>query len=68
MYLGHDRFECLANHFRITDSHGDVLFSANRDEVIIGANTLRMDGDGGIIFRESIQTPLVRLDAGKEMK
>lgn len=68
LFLGHDKFECLANSFQVTDNHGDILFSANRNEILIGANSLRMDGEGGIIFRESIQTPLVRLDAGKEMK
>lgn len=68
LYLGHDKLECLASAFRITDTQGGNLFSVNGDEVSIGANALRIDGEGGAIFRESIQTPLVRADAGREMK
>lgn len=67
-FIGHDRLECLANEFRVTDNHGELLFSADRNEVVIGANTLRVEGEGGIIFKESIQTPLVKLDAGKELR
>uniref|UniRef100_A0A1L8E5D7 Putative gamma/delta sarcoglycan n=2 Tax=Nyssomyia neivai TaxID=330878 RepID=A0A1L8E5D7_9DIPT len=68
LFLGHDRIECLASGFRVTDTHGGNLFAVNRDEVAIGANSLRIDGEGGAIFRESIQTPLVRADAGRELR
>uniref|UniRef100_A0A1B0DEM4 Uncharacterized protein n=1 Tax=Phlebotomus papatasi TaxID=29031 RepID=A0A1B0DEM4_PHLPP len=68
LFLGHDRVECLASGFRITDTHGGNLFAVNRDEVAIGANALKIDGEGGAIFHESIQTPLVRADAGRELK
>ncbi|XP_055685232.1 delta-sarcoglycan isoform X2 [Lutzomyia longipalpis] len=68
LFLGHDRVECLASGFRVTDTHGGNLFAVDRDEVAIGANSLRIDGEGGAIFRESIQTPLVRADAGRELR
>lgn len=68
LFLGHDKLECLANGFKVIDSHGAVLFSADKDEVAIGANTLRVDGEGGAVFRESLQTPLVRAEAGRELK
>uniref|UniRef100_A0A182IZG3 Gamma-sarcoglycan n=2 Tax=Anopheles atroparvus TaxID=41427 RepID=A0A182IZG3_ANOAO len=68
LFLGHDRLEVLANHFRITDTHGTNLFAVDRDEVIVGAGSLRVEGEGGVTFRDSIQTPLVRADAGKELK
>ncbi|XP_059616807.1 delta-sarcoglycan isoform X2 [Phlebotomus argentipes] len=68
LFLGHDRVECLASGFRVTDTHGGNLFAVDRDEVAIGANALRIDGEGGAIFRESIQTPLVRADAGRELR
>lgn len=58
----------LANHFRITDTHGTNLFAVDRDEVIVGAGSLRVEGEGGVAFRDSIQTPLVRADAGKDLK
>uniref|UniRef100_A0A182PKX1 Gamma-sarcoglycan n=1 Tax=Anopheles epiroticus TaxID=199890 RepID=A0A182PKX1_9DIPT len=68
LFLGHDRLEVLANHFRITDTHGTDLFAVDRDEVIVGAGSLRVEGEGGVSFRDSIQTPLVRADAGKDLK
>ncbi|XP_040174117.1 delta-sarcoglycan [Anopheles arabiensis] len=68
LFLGHDRLEVLANHFRITDTHGTNLFAVDRDEVIVGAGSLRVEGEGGVAFRDSIQTPLVRADAGKDLK
>lgn len=68
LFLGHDRLECLTSSFNISDQHGANLFSATAEEVAIGAHSLRIDGEGGAIFRESIQTPLVRADAGREMK
>ncbi|XP_055585146.1 uncharacterized protein LOC129737982 isoform X2 [Uranotaenia lowii] len=68
LFLGHDRIEVLANHFRILDTHGAALFSVDRDEVAIGASSLRVEGEGGVIFKDSIQTPLVRAEAGKDLK
>lgn len=68
LFLGHDRFEVMANHFRVGDTHGTPLFAVDRDEVTIGASSLRVEGEGGVIFKDSIQTPLVRAEAGKDLK
>lgn len=68
MFLGHDRVELLASAFRVTDPHGHSLFSVSEEGVSVGANTLRVEGEGGTILKQSIQTPLVRADAGKELK
>lgn len=68
LFLGHDRLEVRAQHFKVFDTHGRVLFSADPNDVTIGANTLRVEGEGGVVFRESIQTPLVRAEPGKELK
>lgn len=68
LFLGHDKLEVMAHHFKILDTHGAVLFAADRNEIIIGANALRVEGEGGIIFRESIQSPLIRAEPGKELK
>ncbi|XP_052860572.1 delta-sarcoglycan [Anopheles cruzii] len=68
LFLGHDRLEVLATHFRITDTHGTHLFAVDRDEVTVGAGSLRVEGEGGVIFRDSLQTPLVRADAGKDLR
>lgn len=68
LFLGHDKFDVMAHRFKIYDSHGSILFAADRNDVTIGSNSLRVEGEGGVIFRESIQTPLVRAEPGKELK
>lgn len=68
LFLGHDRLEVLAHHFKVVDTHGAMLFSVNKNEVSIGANALNVEGEGGAVFRESIQTPLIRAEPGKELK
>lgn len=68
LFLGHDKLECMATSFRINDTNGRNLFSVNRDEVTIGAHALRVEGEGGAIFRESIQTPHVRAEPGRELR
>lgn len=68
LFVGHDKVECLASAFRVTDTQGHNLFSVADNEVVVGANSLRVHGEGGAIFRHSIQTPLVRADAGRELR
>lgn len=60
--------EVLAHSLKIKDTHGAVLFSADKNEVMIGANSLRIDGDGGAVFRESVQTSVIRAEPGRELK
>lgn len=68
LYLGHDKLECLATDFRVTNTQGVNLFRVADGVVSIGAHTLRIDGEGGAIFRESIQTPLIRAEAHHELR
>lgn len=68
MFLGHDKLEVLTNGFLVTDTTGKLLFSVDRDEVAIGARTLRIDGDGGVVFKESVQTPSVKAKPGYGLK
>lgn len=68
LFLGHDKLEVLAHHFRVLDTHGGVLFGVNKNEVTVGANALNVEGEGGAIFRESIQTPFIRAEPGKELR
>ncbi|XP_031624674.1 delta-sarcoglycan isoform X2 [Contarinia nasturtii] len=68
LFLGHDKLEVLAHHFKVVDTHGTMLFGVNKNEVLIGANALNVEGEGGAVFRESIQTPLIRAEPGKELK
>lgn len=60
--------EVLAHSLKIKDTHGGVLFSVDKNEVMIGAYSLRIDGDGGAVFRESVQTSVIRAEPGRELK
>lgn len=68
MFLGHDKLECLTNGFLVTGTNGQLLFSVDRDEVAIGADSLRIDAEGGAVFKESVQTPWVKAKPGKGLK
>nr|XP_022902524.1 delta-sarcoglycan-like [Onthophagus taurus] len=68
IYLGNDKFECLANNFRIMDDQGAVLFSANAEEVVVGARVLRVLGKGGTTFTGSVQTPILRAASGHNLR
>lgn len=45
---GEDRLEVVARDFRVTNSRQELLFAANRKEVVVGADILRVSGE--IIF------------------
>ncbi|KAG5675651.1 hypothetical protein PVAND_005538 [Polypedilum vanderplanki] len=68
IFLGHDKFEVQSKNFKVSDQHGNTLFYADRDLVEIAADTLRVEGDGGVIFKESIQTPILKAEPGKDLK
>lgn len=65
---GEDRVDCVSRGFRVTDPRGGVLFSADREQVIVGAEMLRVTGDGGAVFQGSVQTPLVRGESGRGLR
>lgn len=68
LFLGHDKLEVMAHSLKIIDTRGAILFSADKNEVAIGAASLRVEGEGGVIFRESVQTPMIRAEPGHELK
>jgi hypothetical protein len=41
---GNDRLECRATGFRVTDTRGTILFSADKNEVVVGAEVLKVTG------------------------
>ncbi len=43
-YTGDDRLEVVARDFRVINSRGERLFVANRQEVVVGADILRVSG------------------------
>ncbi|XP_068906083.1 gamma-sarcoglycan isoform X2 [Tenebrio molitor] len=68
IFLGNDRFECLANNFKVMDDRGVVLFSADNREVVVGSESLRVAGEGGAAFSGSVQTTLVRAEPGNDLR
>ncbi|XP_021954197.1 delta-sarcoglycan [Folsomia candida] len=68
LFLGDDKLECQASGMKITDTRGRLLFSADRKEVLVGAELLRVTGEGGAVFHGSVQTPLVRAESGNELR
>lgn len=68
MFLGKDRLECAAGRFRVADAKNRTLFSANKDEVEVGAALLKVTGQGGAVFDASVQTPVVRADSGSDLR
>lgn len=47
---GEDRLEVVARDFRVTNSRQELLFAANRKEVVVGADILRVSGEIGPSF------------------
>ncbi|XP_063223969.1 delta-sarcoglycan [Bacillus rossius redtenbacheri] len=68
LVLGKERLECVSRGFRVTDTRGTVLFSADKDEVLVGAEVLRVTGEGGAVFDGTVQTTMVRADSGHELR
>ncbi|XP_066588365.1 zeta-sarcoglycan isoform X2 [Prorops nasuta] len=66
--VGEDRVDCVSSGFRISDPQGGVLFSADREHVVVGAKMLRVTGDGGAVFQGSVQTSLVRAELGRDLR
>lgn len=59
-HAGDNRLEVVARDFRVTNSRQELLFAANRKEVIVGADILRVSGKATLHFfmlNVTIQTP-----------
>nr|XP_053633048.1 zeta-sarcoglycan-like [Cherax quadricarinatus] len=51
-----EAMECTSERLIIRDKEGRLLFSATRDEVLVGARHLTVKGEGGAVFSGSVQT------------
>ncbi|XP_063588264.1 zeta-sarcoglycan-like [Penaeus indicus] len=56
IFMNTDSMECTSGRLVIRDKAGRLLFSASRDEVLVGARTLTVSGEGGAVFSGSVQT------------
>lgn len=48
-FSGNDAFEVQASRFKVSDLQGRALFSADKNEVIVGAEILRLSGGYALI-------------------
>ncbi|XP_071537567.1 zeta-sarcoglycan-like [Panulirus ornatus] len=56
IFLNSEAMECTSDRLVIRDKEGRLLFSATRDEVLVGARHLTVKGEGGAVFSGSVQT------------
>lgn len=63
-----DSVVCSGRKFEVRDAHGDNVFSASREEVRMSADTLAVDGVGGVTVKTAIQTPSVRAPPGSDLQ
>jgi len=68
MFIGHDRFEVSAKKFQVNNLHGGTLMQVDKDLMEIASNSLKVEGDGGIVFSDYVQTPIIRAEPGKDLK
>ncbi|XP_062458134.1 zeta-sarcoglycan isoform X4 [Pezoporus occidentalis] len=67
--VGADAVEAQSKRFevRATES-GKVLFSADEDEIVIGADRLKVTGTEGAVFGHSVETPHIRAEPSQDLK
>ncbi|KAL0883846.1 hypothetical protein ABMA27_015931 [Loxostege sticticalis] len=68
LLIKRDSVVCSGRKFEVRDAHGDNVFSASREEVRMSADTLAVDGVGGVTVKSAIQTPSVRAPPGSDLQ
>ncbi|CAK1551738.1 unnamed protein product [Leptosia nina] len=68
LVLKRDSVKCSGNAFEVQDARGKRVFYASKDEVRVFAETLAVDGKGGIGVRSALQSPLVRAPPGSNLQ
>ncbi|XP_076993630.1 delta-sarcoglycan isoform X2 [Tamandua tetradactyla] len=68
LITGPKAVEAYGKKFEVKTVSGKLLFSADDDEVVVGAERLRVLGAEGTVFPKSIETPNVRADPFKELR
>ncbi|XP_033617489.1 delta-sarcoglycan isoform X2 [Fukomys damarensis] len=67
LITGPKAVEAYGKKFEVKTVSGKLLFSADDNEVVVGAERLRVLGAEGTVFPKSIETPNVRADPFKEL-
>ncbi|XP_078004226.1 zeta-sarcoglycan [Phascolarctos cinereus] len=67
--VGADAVEAQCKKFEVRESEGGrVLFSANEEEITIGADRLKVTGTEGAVFGHSVETPHIRAEPSQDLK
>ncbi|XP_069056820.1 zeta-sarcoglycan isoform X1 [Pleurodeles waltl] len=67
--IGADSVEAQCKRFEVRESEsGRVLFSADEEEITIGAEKLRVTGTEGVVFGHSVETPHIRAEPSQDLK
>ncbi|XP_032184922.1 zeta-sarcoglycan isoform X2 [Mustela erminea] len=66
---GADAVEAQCKRFEVRASEdGRVLFSADEDEITIGAEKLKVTGTEGAVFGHSVETPHIRAEPSQDLR
>ncbi|XP_062262657.1 delta-sarcoglycan isoform X1 [Platichthys flesus] len=68
LVTGAHGFKAQGKMFEVKSTAGKLLFSADEQEVVVGAERLRVMGAEGAVFTKSVETPHVRAEPSKELR
>nr|XP_008109917.1 PREDICTED: zeta-sarcoglycan isoform X2 [Anolis carolinensis] len=67
--VGADAVEAQCKRFEVSSSEdGRVLFSADEEEIVIGADRLKVTGIEGAVFENSVETPHIRAEPSQDLR
>jgi len=68
LYLGPNQAQAVCDRFEIFDDDHELIFSADKDEVAVRVENMRILGKGGSVFENAVQTSLIRPESGQSLR
>ncbi|XP_036380500.1 delta-sarcoglycan [Megalops cyprinoides] len=68
LVAGSKGIQARGKKLEVNSNNGKLLFSADDQEVVVGAERLRVMGAEGAVFSNSVETPHVRAEPFKELR
>ncbi|XP_053314723.1 zeta-sarcoglycan [Spea bombifrons] len=69
MTVGAEAVEAQCKRFEVkSNEDGRMLFSADEEEITIGADRLRVTGTEGAVFEHSVETPHIRAGPSQDLR
>ncbi|KAG9348524.1 hypothetical protein JZ751_002260 [Albula glossodonta] len=65
--VGPGQVESMSQYLNITSNNDKMLFTADQNKAVVGADKLRITGPEGALFEHSVETPLVKTDPLKNI-